>query len=86
MIESSYESLGWAEENEGLCIGMLIFYASMTNVLAILLMEFKRDNYAFLREVYSKTVNIFTISSIAVQKTSLNSDGIVMNPIGVHEL
>ena len=82
MIESSYESTGWAEENEGLCIGMLIFYACVTNVLAILLMEFKRDNYAFIREVYTKTVNKFILST-AVQQTSPNSDGIVMNPIGV---
>ena len=49
VIQASYDATGWAEENESLCCWLLVIYAVVTNFLAVLLLELKRDNYAAVR-------------------------------------
>ena len=72
-IASTYDKEGWATEDEGLCKGMLVLYFLVTNLLAYMVLELKRDDFHSLK-------NIFDYQSTFEILASLNP--INFSPIG----
>ena len=81
----TYDAHDWDKDNVGLCVGMLIFYWFITNLLAHTVLEVKRDNYHLFRQFFDKHIKNEHENNLQSDEVTREHELFAINPIAMSE-